>query len=292
MECMQHLYHVSNVKHVSSTSCFKCTFKVIESLGHLMTLSTSTLQMINAYIFKYDDYWEPYQHHSWHSLHHIYFHFIMPPKTIFTVPLGNVKEVVTETRRTKHGVRTSTKEVPFYSSNQGKSGRSSEPKHHPHAHKAHAESSNIIYEDAEESHPLPSIDGQDDGFEGLDMEEDIVLRDVRPMLWLHIAECLIFARHQWINGCRSEADISISYWRWRVLQNLQCVQCAEREWRSSAAIALEVTTFALPAAFKHTSGFHCIGSSTGLVHTFHQPRSIHLDLNYALVMLVIHVHWL
>ena len=106
----------------------------------------------------------------------------MPPKTIFTVPLGNVKEVVTETRWTKHGVRTSTKEVPFYSSNQGKLGRSSEPKHHPHAHKAHAELSDIIYEDAEESHPLSSIDGQDDGFEGLDMEEDIVLRDVRPML--------------------------------------------------------------------------------------------------------------
>ena len=53
------------------------------------------------------------------------------------------------------------KVVPFYPSNQGKSGQSSEPKCHPHANKAHAELADIIYENTEESHLLPSIDGQE-----------------------------------------------------------------------------------------------------------------------------------
>ena len=106
----------------------------------------------------------------------------MPPKSIFTVPLGNVKEIVTETKRTKHGVRTSTKEVPFYSSKQARSGQSSVPKRPPHAHADQAQSSEIICEDTEESHPLPSIDVHEDGFENLDIEEDIVQRDVIPML--------------------------------------------------------------------------------------------------------------
>jgi hypothetical protein len=89
-------------------------------------------------------------------------------------------------------------------------------------------------------------------------------------------------RNQWTNGSHSEADISIFYWRWRVSQGRQSALCAALQWRSSALIVLEATTFARPVAFKHTSGPHFIGSPAGLAITLRLHLCIPLDSSYFL----------
>ncbi|KAI9431757.1 hypothetical protein H4582DRAFT_2062364 [Lactarius indigo] len=48
----------------------------------------------------------------------------MPPKNTFTIPMGDVVEVVNQTRKTKWGLRTTVKEVPFHLK-KGKSGQAS-----------------------------------------------------------------------------------------------------------------------------------------------------------------------
>ncbi|KAI9443974.1 hypothetical protein H4582DRAFT_2053729 [Lactarius indigo] len=48
----------------------------------------------------------------------------MPPKNTFTIPMGDVVEVVNQTRKTKRGLHTTVKEVPFHLK-KGKSGQAS-----------------------------------------------------------------------------------------------------------------------------------------------------------------------
>ena len=268
--------------------------EMLKPHNYLLTLSAYTCEhsQVPQNIFKSHNYWE----HDWyncpHSPYYIHLHSIMSPKTIFTVPLGNVKEIVTETKRTKRSVRTTTKEVPFYSSKPTRAGPSSVRNPQAEVNVAEAQTSEFIYKDAEESYPLPSIDVLDDGFDDAHIED----KDAQPHVGLSMCSCvtphLIVCRHQWVSGCKSKRNIFISYWKWRVSQSLHCVPCVARAWRSSVMIALQVTTFAKHAAFKHTSDFHSIGRSDGLVHTFHQHHSIHLDSSYALVTLVRRVQWL
>ncbi|KAH9027901.1 hypothetical protein EDB85DRAFT_1892800 [Lactarius pseudohatsudake] len=52
--------------------------------------------------------------------------FIMPRKNTFTIPMGDVIEVVSKTTKSKQGLRTTVKEVPFHSSKQKQSGQASQ----------------------------------------------------------------------------------------------------------------------------------------------------------------------
>lgn len=52
----------------------------------------------------------------------------MSPRSTFTVPLGDVIELVTETRRTRRGNRTTEKQVPFHSNNACEDAKGSSSK--------------------------------------------------------------------------------------------------------------------------------------------------------------------
>jgi hypothetical protein len=67
-----------------------------------------------------------------HYYHCIHSFFSMPPKTTFSIPLRDVVEIVSETKRTKRGLRTTEKEVPIDSSKDKKTGQSSRSKSQAH----------------------------------------------------------------------------------------------------------------------------------------------------------------
>ncbi|KAH9020291.1 hypothetical protein EDB85DRAFT_2153145 [Lactarius pseudohatsudake] len=50
----------------------------------------------------------------------------MPHKNTFTIPMGDVIEVVSKTTKSKQGLQTTVKEVPFHSSKQKQSGQASQ----------------------------------------------------------------------------------------------------------------------------------------------------------------------
>ena len=52
----------------------------------------------------------------------------MPPKKAPSIPLGDVVEIVTETKRTRRGLRSTEKEVPVRSLKEKKPGQASRPK--------------------------------------------------------------------------------------------------------------------------------------------------------------------
>ena len=199
-------------KHVRSISCFKYILEAFEYCEHLMIWGLCTCRH-NQYlhiIFKCGNCWDCHWHNFSYSLHIIYLYIIMPPKTIFTIPLGDVTEIIAETKQTKHGVWRSTKEVPFYSSKKIQSGQSSVPKPQANANVVQAQTSRLTYEGTKESHPLPTRDIQEDGFEDIQIDEEQVQWNVWALLHPCIAQYLKVSRHQWINGCRSEADISVT----------------------------------------------------------------------------------
>jgi hypothetical protein len=107
----------------------------------------------------------------------------MPPKTTFSIPLGDVDEVVTQTRRSKRGLHTTQKEVPFHSSKPKKSGQSlrSRPQAVSDANEDQAQTYRQISDDTEESHPLHTTDIQEDDL--LDdlqgFEEDIAVEEMQ-----------------------------------------------------------------------------------------------------------------
>ncbi|KAH9171290.1 hypothetical protein EDB89DRAFT_1907146 [Lactarius sanguifluus] len=49
----------------------------------------------------------------------------MPRKNNFSIPMGDVTEVVSKTTKSKQGLRTTVEEVPFHSSKQTRSGQAS-----------------------------------------------------------------------------------------------------------------------------------------------------------------------
>ncbi|KAH9032366.1 hypothetical protein EDB83DRAFT_2319126 [Lactarius deliciosus] len=60
-----------------------------------------------------------------HILLTSYTSVIMPRKNNFSIPMGDVTEVVSKTKKSKRGLRTTIEEVPFHSSKQKQSGQAS-----------------------------------------------------------------------------------------------------------------------------------------------------------------------
>jgi hypothetical protein len=88
----------------------------------------------------------------------------MPPKATFSKPLGDVVEIVTETKRTKRGLRTTEREVPIDSSKDKKTGQPSRSKSQARKNaipKVDHRSLHISSDD-EESIPLRRRDAQED----------------------------------------------------------------------------------------------------------------------------------
>ena len=120
----------------------------------------------------------------------------MPPKSVFTIPLGNVKEIQTETRRTKRSFHTSTKEVPFYSAKPTRSGQPSVSKSQANTNVVQAQISGLIPEDIEESHQLPAIDVKEDDNQDFQTDNDHSKSNVRFTMHLCTSQGLIVSRHQ------------------------------------------------------------------------------------------------
>ncbi|KAN0131137.1 hypothetical protein V8E53_011029 [Lactarius tabidus] len=119
----------------------------------------------------------------------------MPPKTPAPIPLRNIVEIVTETKRTRRGLRTTEKEVPFQSS-KGKRGQSSCSKAQTCINTKPDGTSGHRSSDDEETIPLRDVqaDGDDstDIIEGReDVPEDVPVQATNiqaqtPMdEWLH-----------------------------------------------------------------------------------------------------------
>jgi hypothetical protein len=98
-----------------------------------------------------------------YHLHLIPFYPHMSPKSVYTVPMGNVVEVVTHTTRSGRGIRSRETEVPFHSSRALGSKRNmdvdaSESRVHVSSHTS----------DGEETHPLRVTNVQGDMAQDLD----------------------------------------------------------------------------------------------------------------------------
>lgn len=131
----------------------------------------------------------------------------MPPKTNYTVPLGNVVEMITKSKRTKQGVRTTEIEVPFQSSKLKKSAQASGSKKRTvihteavHTEAVGAQASRHPSHDTEETHPLQFIAAQEDDFQDFQTEDMPSQSDVCTTILPCLIMALIACRHQWING--------------------------------------------------------------------------------------------
>jgi hypothetical protein len=232
----------------------------------------------------------------------------MPPKKPSSIPLGDIVEIVTETRQTRRGLRTTEKEVLVHSSKDKKSGQPSRSKSQARRNMAikPGHTSRRISSDDEETVPLRPTNVQEDilegqGDDGEDVIDDRGVGEEQAAMQETLGQgnvCsrwpppfldLIVCRHQWTNGYMFAGDISISYLRWRASRRPQAVHYAKKPWLSSVVIVLEATTSVLHAAFKHTSGHHSIGYLAGLVLTSPQYLCIHWGLSYVLSMMVNHV---
>jgi hypothetical protein len=157
----------------------------------------------------------------------------MPPKTTFTVPMGDVVEVVTQTRRSKRGIRTTEREVPFHSSKPKKSGKASGSNQPSQAHveTVEAQASRHPSRDIEGSHTYQLMDDPEDPLLDIQIEETHSQSNACTTINSYIFVTLIICRHQWTNGYNSAADISTFYWRWKDLHEPQSAPYAPAQWR-------------------------------------------------------------
>jgi hypothetical protein len=114
----------------------------------------------------------------------------MPPKTPAPIPLQNIVEIVTETKRTRQGLRTTEKEVPFQSS-KGKRGQSSCSKAQTCINTKPDGTSGHRSSDDEETIPLRDVqaDGDDstDIIEGWeDVPEDVPVQATNIQAQVHV----------------------------------------------------------------------------------------------------------
>jgi hypothetical protein len=88
----------------------------------------------------------------------------MPPKTSFSIPLGDTARNVTQPKKTKRGVRATEEDVPLLSSKGKKSGKASGSRHQAdiHTRGVEAQASEHPTLDTEESHPLQSTEMHDE----------------------------------------------------------------------------------------------------------------------------------
>jgi hypothetical protein len=167
-----------------------------------------------------------------HYIRSIYFYFHMPPKTTFTVPMGDVVEVVTQTRRSKRGIRTTEKEVPFHSSKSKKPSKASGSGHPTQAPVEVVETqASIPPHDIEGSHTYQLMEEPEDPLPDVQIEDTLSQSNVCTIIHSYIVKTLMICRHQWTNGSNSAADISTFYWRWRDSQSPQSAPCAPAQWR-------------------------------------------------------------
>jgi hypothetical protein len=87
--------------------------------------------------------------------------------------MGDVIEVVSQTKKTTRGLRTTEKEVPFHSSKQTKSGKASGSRHKSDSHTEgiQVQSSRYPPHDTEESHTLRFRELQEDDIVGFQTED-------------------------------------------------------------------------------------------------------------------------
>ena len=92
----------------------------------------------------------------------------MPPKKSSSLPLGDVVEIVTETKRTRRGLRTTEKDVIVHSSKDKKAGQPSRSKSQARRNTAikPGHTSGHISSDGEETIPLRHTNVQVDTLEG------------------------------------------------------------------------------------------------------------------------------
>jgi hypothetical protein len=140
----------------------------------------------------------------------------MPPKTPAPIPLRNIVEIVTETKQTRRGLRTTEKEVPFQSS-KGKRGQSSCSKAQTRINTKPDGTSGHRSSDDEETIPLRDVqaDGDDstDIIEGWeDVPEDVLVQATNIQAQVHvkmaadIALYLIISQtpmDEWLHDTRS-----------------------------------------------------------------------------------------
>ncbi|KAI9430336.1 hypothetical protein H4582DRAFT_2063950 [Lactarius indigo] len=90
----------------------------------------------------------------------------MPRKNTFTIPMGDVSEVVSKTSKSKRGLRTTVKEVPFHSSKQKKSGQASNQ-----ATIVEEQSSKQQTQGVQESHTLQPIEPYEANMQDLQLDD-------------------------------------------------------------------------------------------------------------------------
>src|ERR1700677_688623 len=112
----------------------------------------------------------------------------MSPKSTFTVPRGDVIELVTETRKTRRGIRTIEKKVPFHSGREPNTTKASTSKIAGGAQsdQSAAKASKHPSDDTDELHPLHAVE-EDFELEGdnaidLDLEESLPSLNVCALL--------------------------------------------------------------------------------------------------------------
>jgi hypothetical protein len=122
----------------------------------------------------------------------------MPPKTHFTIPMGDAVEVVTKSRRSKREVRTTEKVAPVKSSKQKKSGQALGTRFHTVT--TESEASGQASPNTEEVHTLQLIEAQEDDIQDFETVEERHSQSKVNTRIISIWLYLIICRHKWING--------------------------------------------------------------------------------------------
>jgi hypothetical protein len=115
--------------------------------------------------------------------------------------MGDIVEVVSETKKTKRGLRTTERKVPFHSSKQTKSGRASgsRQKADSYIEGVQAQASRQPSHETEEAHTLLFTDPQEDDILGCQTDDRQPQKDVRGIM-LYWTNILMTRRIQWTNG--------------------------------------------------------------------------------------------
>ncbi|KAH8976825.1 hypothetical protein EDB86DRAFT_2839044 [Lactarius hatsudake] len=107
----------------------------------------------------------------------------MPQKNTYTIPMGDVVEVVTETRRTACGLHTIVKEVPFHSkTGRAKSGQASHSQYRaePTVDQVQSQSFGQPSRGEEESHTLQPMEPYENDMPAIQMEDTQPQANISP----------------------------------------------------------------------------------------------------------------
>jgi hypothetical protein len=141
----------------------------------------------------------------------------MPPKTSFSISMGDVAKNVTQPKKTKREVRATEEDIPLPSSKGKKSGKASGSSYQAdiRTRGVEAQASGQPTHDTEESHPLQSTEVHEEDIQDFQTDERQSQSNVRIRVPSHMIIASIICRHQWVNGSNTGADISTFYWRWK-----------------------------------------------------------------------------